>query len=104
MEIRERNFKDGRHGSALAVRVMPRSSKNEIVEVMKDGRIKIRLTAPPVDGKANLALIRFLAGVLGIPESNIEIVAGGQGRDKIVSILGMDSQTAEEKILKQIAG
>lgn len=103
MEIRERKFKDGRHGSALAIRVIPRSGKNEIVEVMEDGRIKIRLTAPPVEGKANLALIRFLAGVLGVPESNLEIVAGEKGRDKIVSITGMESQAAEEKLLKQVS-
>jgi len=102
MGIRARNFKDGRHGSALAIRVVPRARKNEISEVMEDGRIKVRLTAPPVGGKANLALIRFLAEVLSVPESNVEIIAGEQGRDKIVSISGMDSQTVEKRVLEKL--
>jgi uncharacterized protein YggU (UPF0235/DUF167 family) len=53
-----------------------------------------------VDGKANAALIQFLSEVLDVPRSRIEIVAGAAGRDKLVSILDLDPETASERILK----
>ncbi|UYN89308.1 MAG: YggU family protein [Anaerolineales bacterium] len=93
---------DGRGGAALAIRVTPRASRNEIVEILPDHTIKIRLTAPPVDGKANEALIDFLSKVLSVPRSRIEIVAGQTGRDKLVTIIDMDSSEAQDLILKQL--
>jgi uncharacterized protein (TIGR00251 family) len=89
----------GQMGAAIAVRLAPRASKNEISEVMEDGAVKIRLTAPPVDGQANAALIEFLSGVLGVPKSKIEIVGGLTSRDKLVTILGMDADTVQKKIM-----
>jgi uncharacterized protein (TIGR00251 family) len=56
---------------------------------MESGRLKIRLTAPPVDGAANEALEKFLAVVLSVPRSHIEIVSGHTSRDKSVRITGM---------------
>ncbi|TAK11521.1 MAG: YggU family protein [Anaerolineae bacterium] len=96
-------FKDGRKGSALPVRVTPRASRNEIVEILSDSTVKIRLTAPPVEGKANEELIVFLADVLGVPKSKLEIVAGSNGRDKLISILDMDSEEVHQKILEHLA-
>lgn len=93
---------DGKRGAALAIRVTPRASKNEIVEVMSDGTVRIRLTASPSEGKANEALVEFLASVLDVKRSRIEIVAGVTGRDKLVSILDMDAETAHQKILHQL--
>ncbi|MCW5873391.1 MAG: DUF167 domain-containing protein [Anaerolineales bacterium] len=97
-----RKLSDGKGGAALAIRVTPRASRNEIVEILPDHTIKIRLTAPPVDGKANEALIEFLAKVLAVPKTRIDIVAGQTGRDKLVTIVDMDSSEAQELILKQI--
>ena len=94
---------DGDKGAALAIRVTPRASKNEISEVMGDGTVRIRLTAPPVGGKANEALVAFLADVLDVPRSKVEIVAGETGRDKLVSILGLDAETVHERILQHLA-
>jgi len=94
---------NGQKGAALAIRVTPRSSKNEITEIMNDGTIRVRLTAPPVEGKANEALVAFLAEVLDIPKSKIEIVAGETGRDKLVSVLGMDAESVHSKILNRLA-
>jgi uncharacterized protein (TIGR00251 family) len=94
---------NGQKGSAIAVRVTPRASRNEIVEILNDGTVKVRLTAPPVEGKANETLIEFLAGVLDVPRSHIEIVAGTTGRDKLVSILDLDAETVHERILKKLA-
>ena len=53
MSQRKFHLHDGKKGSALAVRITPRASRNEIVEVMADGTIKIHIAAPPVDGEAN---------------------------------------------------
>jgi uncharacterized protein len=100
-----RNFRlhDGKKGAALALRVTPRASKNEIVEILSDGTVKIHLTAPPVEGKANEALLRFLAEVLDVPLSRLDIVAGEGGRDKLVSITDMDAAMLHQKILEHIS-
>ena len=96
---RDFHFHNGKSGAALAIRVTPRASRNEIAEILSDGTVRVRLTAPPVEGKANEALIKFLAKVLGVAPSRLEIVAGETGRDKLVSIVDMDVETAQNKIL-----
>ena len=96
-------FSDGKRGAALPVRVTPRASRNEIVEVLADSTVKVRLTAPPVEGKANEELIKFLSEVLGVAKSKMEIVAGEKGRDKLVSILDMDSDEVHKKILEHLS-
>lgn len=103
MQRRRYQLHDGQKGAALAIRVTPRSSKNEISEIMSDGTVRIRITAAPVEGKANEALLSFLADVLEIPRSKIEIVAGETGRDKLVSILGMDAEAVHNRILRHLA-
>ncbi len=95
---RKFHFHNGRGGTALTVRVVPRASRNEIAEIMDDGTLRIRLTAPPVDQKANEALIEFLADILGVARSKIEIVAGHNSRQKLVSILDISPQEAEARI------
>jgi uncharacterized protein (TIGR00251 family) len=102
MPRKEYHLHDGKNGSALAIRVTPRASKNSIKEIMAGGTIKISLTAPPVDGSANEALVRFLADLLDVSLSKVEIVAGAAGRDKLVVILGMDAQSVQEIIKKKI--
>ena len=101
----KRNFRlhDGKSGAAITVRVTPRARNNEIVEVLSDLTVKIRLMAPPVEGKANKALIEFLSEVLDTPKSKIEIVAGETGRDKIVSILEADSDAVHKKLLEHLS-
>ena len=93
----------GNRGVALAIRVTPRASKNEISEIQGDGTIKIRLTAPPVDGKANEALVRFLAEILDVTTSKIEIVAGLTGRNKLVSIIDLEPEIAQLRISQHLA-
>lgn len=95
-------FHDGRRGSAIAVRVTPRASRNQIVGVLSDGTIKVRIAASPSDGEANAELMNFLAEVLGVPKSRVEIVAGESGRDKLISILDMDAQTAHQRIVAHL--
>ncbi len=69
----------------LKVYLQPKSSRNEIVGPYRDG-IKIRVTAPPVEGKANEGLVRFLAKELRISPSQIEIIRGNQSRQKTIRI------------------
>jgi uncharacterized protein (TIGR00251 family) len=65
----------------LTVKIQPRSSRNEIVGEL-DGALKIRITATPVDGKANKHLIDFLAEIFQVPKSQIEMLSGKTHRDK----------------------
>ena len=97
-EARKFHLHDGKSGSAIAVRVTPRSSKNEITGILEDGTVKIRLTAPPVEGKANKTLIEFLSKVLGCAKNDIEIVAGETGRDKLITIMNIDSDEVNKRI------
>ena len=102
MKVRNYHLHDGQKGAALAIRVTPRASKNEIVDILSDGTVKIRLTAPPVEGQANEALVKFLSKVLDVPISSLEIVAGDTGRDKLVSIKDLDAEVVHHKILENI--
>jgi len=103
MDRRKFELHDGKRGAALAVRVTPRASKNEIFGVLNDGTVKIHLTAPPVEGQANEALLKFLSDVLGVPVSRLDIVAGKTGRDKLVSVLDLDAETVHKRIIKHMS-
>jgi uncharacterized protein (TIGR00251 family) len=80
--------------ATLSIRIQPRASKNDVV-VMENGKLKIRLTAPPVDGAANEALVKFLADTLSVPKSQVEIVSGHTSREKIVRISGISPDAAD---------
>ena len=84
MILRDEN--DG--STTILVRVIPRSSKAEIVGEY-DGSLKIKLNSPPVDGAANEELVRFLSKLLDTPRSNIEIISGQTARTKRVRIIGL---------------
>ncbi len=100
---RKFEFHDGKSGSSLAVRVTPRASKNEIVEILDDGTIRVRLTAPPADSEANAALVGYLSHVLGVAASKLEIVAGVTGRDKLIAVLDLDAETVHQRIISQLS-
>ena len=74
--------------ATLTIRIQPRAAKNEII-MTDNGGIKIRLTAPPVDGAANESLVKFLSDILSIAKSGVEIVSGHTSREKVVRINGM---------------
>ena len=99
MSKRTYRLHDGKKGAALAVRVTPRASRNEIVEIQSDGTVRIHLTAPAHEGKANEELIKFLAEIFGVPKSNVDIVAGANGRDKLISVLDMDAIEVHNRIV-----
>ena len=99
--MEDRNFKlhDGKRGSALAVRISPKARNTEIVGALNDGTVKVRLMASGNDEQANRELIGFLADILNVSSSRIEIVAGITGRDKLVSVIDMDSVTLHKAIV-----
>jgi len=86
-------------GVVFTVRVVPRASKNEIVGFHGDA-LKVRLAAPPVEGRANEALIAFLAHRLGVRKSQVEIVAGATSRQKIIRVIGLSPQELREHLLR----
>lgn len=103
MKEREFHLHDGKMGSAITVRITPRASRNEISEILDDGTIKIRLTAPPSEQQTNKALVAFLSQVLSVQPSQIEVVAGSTGVDKLVTITDLDKADVQERILKNIS-
>lgn len=103
MKARKYRLHEGKTGSAIAVRVTPRAGRDRITEVLDDGTIKIQLKAAPVDGEANEQLIGFLAKTLHVARSSIEIIAGTTGRNKLISIIGMDAATVHDRIVAQLA-
>jgi len=80
----------------LKVYLQPKSSKNEMVGPYRDG-IKVKVTAPPIEGKANEALIRFLAKEFRISPSCIEIIRGHRSREKTLRISGVARQELDFK-------
>lgn len=85
-------------GVVLNLRIVPRASRNAAAEAVGDA-LKIRLRAPPVDGKANAALCEFLADTLGVPKRAVTILAGETGRLKRVRVAGLAPAAAEARLL-----
>lgn len=86
-------------GVLLSVRVVPRASRSGIQGLHGDA-LKIRLTAPPVEGKANEALIKFLSKELSIPRAQIDIKSGETGRNKTVRFVDIELQTLQDGLAK----
>jgi uncharacterized protein (TIGR00251 family) len=83
--------RDTANGAQFALRVQPRASRNAIVGTMGDA-VKLAITAPPVDGKANGAVIEYLAELFRVPKSSVVIVSGDTGRNKLIAIRGMRAE------------
>jgi uncharacterized protein (TIGR00251 family) len=84
----------------LNVRLQPRARRDEVVGE-RAGAIVIRVTAPPVDGKANAALCSFVARAAGVPASRVSVVRGLAARDKVVHVEGADEMALRRALLGQ---
>jgi len=91
-------IQESTEGIILQVRVQPNASRDEVAGVF-DGRLRIRLTSPPVEGAANKACIRFLSKRLGIAKTRITILRGERTRNKVIGIGGMKAEGASKKLL-----
>jgi hypothetical protein len=78
-------FHDHPDGVVLSIKVQPRASKTMIAGIQGD-TLKVKLTAPPVEGEANKQCLQFLAKLIGVPKSNLEILSGGGSRHKQVLV------------------
>ncbi len=85
----------------ITVKVIPRSSKNSVQ--LENGILRVHLNAPPVDGKANKALVELLAEILHVPKSSIEIVRGEKGRNKQLKITGLHESSIKQ-LLEEYTG
>src|SRR5687767_8921362 len=81
------DFRPSNSGCRFAVQVQPRASRTEVVGE-HGAALRVRISAPPVDGAANDELIRYLARELGVASSAVQIVSGASGRRKVVEVAG----------------
>ncbi len=90
-------IKETSGGVQFAVRVIPGASKNEVAGI-QDGALKVKLTAPPVEGKANRACIDYLAGLIGLRRSAVAITSGEKSRKKTVTVDGIGRRELEARL------
>jgi uncharacterized protein (TIGR00251 family) len=84
-------------GIHLRLRIQPRASRTELAGIHGDA-LRVRLSAPPVDGAANQALIRFLADLLSVPRSAVQVIAGESSRSKLVAVSGIGPEQAARRL------
>ena len=84
-------------GTTFQIKVHPRAKKNAITGEIGDA-LKVALTAPPVEGRANDACIAFLAEVLNVPRSSVTIAAGESSRNKIIRVRALSAAQIREKL------
>ena len=84
-------------GVSFSIKVHPRARKNAITGTVGDA-LKLALTAPPVEGKANQAVIEFFADLFQIPRSSVTIASGETSRNKVIRIAGVNKPAAEQRL------
>lgn len=95
-------LRDTPGGCTLAVRVHPGARRNAITGE-HDGALKVSLTTPPTDGRANAALIAFLAGLLSIPRAQITLLTGATSRSKTFRLNGLTSAELNATLLSELS-
>ena len=83
------------HGCLINCFATPRASRNALV-AWHDGRLKIALAAPPVDGEANKTLVKFMAEVLKVPKSAVSMAGGESSRRKVLAVSGISAAKVAE--------
>jgi uncharacterized protein len=85
--------------TTIKVKITPRANHNECTGKMEDGTIKIKLCAPPVDGKANSALLQFIAEKMNLSKADIKIISGQTSHIKLVTIEGATQEDVDQKLI-----
>lgn len=91
-------LKQKENGVEIQLRAQPNAKQSAIAGVWNETHLKIMLKAPPVDGKANEALIRFMADFCGVPKKNVSFLSGDSAREKRLFIMGVSLETLQQKI------
>jgi uncharacterized protein (TIGR00251 family) len=89
--------RDTAAGVTFTVKVQPRARKNAITGVVGDA-LKLALTAPPVDGRANEACIEFFANLLDVPRSSVTIASGKTSRNKVIRVAGLTADEVRRRL------
>jgi len=84
-------------GVTFAVKVHPRARKDAITRELGDA-LKVSLTAPPIDGKANQACIEFFAKLLKVPRSSVTIASGQSSRQKVIRVIGLSAEEVRQRV------
>ena len=84
-------------GAVLRVRVQPRASRDEVLG-WRDDALRVRVGAPPLDGRANDAVVRLIARAAGVPRAAVRVVGGERSRDKLVSVQGLSVTALRERL------
>lgn len=84
-------------GVTFAVKVHPRARKNQITGVLGDA-LKLALTAPPVEGRANQGVVEFFAELFAIPRSSVTIASGETSRNKVVRVFGPSAESVRRSL------
>ena len=90
-------FQESNNGVTFAVKVHPRAKKNAITGEVGEA-LKLSLTAPPIDGRANDACIQFFSKLLNVPRSSITIASGQTSRTKVVRVAGLSAEEIRKRI------
>jgi len=90
-------IRDTPHGATFSVKVHPRAKKDAIAGEIGEA-LKLALTAPPVEGKANEACIRFIAEFLKVPRSSVTIAAGESSRQKVIRVAGVSAAEVQNRL------
>jgi uncharacterized protein (TIGR00251 family) len=90
-------FYNGPTGTGFAVKIHPRAKRNAIAGELGDA-LKVSLTAPPVEGRANEACIEFFANLLKVPRSSVTIASGHKSRRKVIRVSGLSAEEVRERI------
>jgi uncharacterized protein (TIGR00251 family) len=97
-DVVEGLVREGKNGALLNLRVSPRSTSTALDGTYGGSALKIRVAAPPSDGRANAALEKFLAGLFGVASSSVEVVRGASGRDKVALVRGVEAGEIRRRI------
>ena len=84
-------------GCRIHLHVVPRASKTQVAG-LHDGRLKLQVAAPPVDGEANDAILRWAAKTLGVPRDDVTLVSGATGKRKTLAVDGVSVDEARERL------
>ena len=87
----------------MTIRVHPRASRTEVKALMSDGSIRVKLKAPPVEGRANSELVALLSRLFNVPASSVRIVGGLTSRQKSVVVEGISRARAQETVVRALA-
>jgi uncharacterized protein (TIGR00251 family) len=99
--MNEAAIRDIPGGVSIRVHVAPRASRNKVLGV-HDGALKVALTAPPVEGAANRALVEFMTKIVGVPKSAVSILSGEASRHKVVEVMGTTVEDVKRRLAPEV--